>query len=106
MCVYVYVYIYIYMSAYKCVNTDHVLCVYVCKYVGMWVCMNLCMYVCIEDGLYVCMYVCMYVCIYIYMYTAQRRWYRCARYFQGKPSTSLEAEIGLRHDKPHKTDTT
>src|SRR6218665_1355066 len=49
------------MYMYACICM-HVLCMYVCMYMYIYIC--ICMYVCV----YVCGYVCMCMCVYAYMY--------------------------------------
>ncbi len=48
------------------------MCVYVCVYAGMCVCMrvcmNACMYACVYVCMRVCMHACMYVCVYVCMF--------------------------------------
>ena len=41
-------------------------CMYVCKYVRMYVCMCICTYVCMYVCVYVYMHVCMYVCMHVW----------------------------------------
>ena len=67
-----------YVCMHVCTYVRMSVCVYVCMYVCLSVCMSVCvyvrMYVCLSVCLYVCMYVCVCVCmhvsinVYIYIY--------------------------------------
>jgi hypothetical protein len=57
------------LQAFRTIDTEVCMCVYMCMQIVVYVCMYVRMYVCMYVCMCVCMYVCMCVCMYVCVYT-------------------------------------